>query len=117
MPSLSVPNGCAKPKSSPGDGLSILVFIGLVLLLVPYAGIMSHSFGVRNAPRSRQRCGSSHPLEIRIRIEHSPRSSKSQKGKVDAGSSCRIAAPNCSSSKMPAFSFGTPALTAALKPS
>jgi hypothetical protein len=40
MPSLSVPNGCAKPKSSPGDGLSILVFIGLVLLLVPYAGIM-----------------------------------------------------------------------------
>jgi hypothetical protein len=30
-----------KPKSFPEDGLSILVFIiGLVLLLVPYAGIM-----------------------------------------------------------------------------
>jgi hypothetical protein len=29
-----------KPKSPPGDGLSILVFIGLVLLLVPYVGIM-----------------------------------------------------------------------------
>jgi hypothetical protein len=29
-----------KPKSFLGDGPSILVFIGLVLLLVPYAGIM-----------------------------------------------------------------------------
>ena len=29
-----------KPKSSLGDGLPILVFIGLVLLLIPYAGIM-----------------------------------------------------------------------------
>ena len=29
-----------KPKSSLGDGLPILVFIGVVLLLIPYAGIM-----------------------------------------------------------------------------
>jgi hypothetical protein len=29
-----------KPKSSLGDGLTILFFIGLVLLLIPYAGIM-----------------------------------------------------------------------------
>jgi hypothetical protein len=41
VPSLSVPNGCglANPNH-PWDGLPILVFIGLVLLLIPYAGIM-----------------------------------------------------------------------------
>ena len=34
-----------------------------------------------------------------------------------AAASRRMAAPNCSSTRMPAFSLGTPASTAALKPS
>ena len=34
-----------------------------------------------------------------------------------AAASRRMAAPNCSSTRMPAFSFGTPPATAALKPS
>ena|SRR6516225_7784657 len=35
-----------KPKSSLGDDLPILVFIGLVLLLIPMPELCSHSFGV-----------------------------------------------------------------------
>jgi hypothetical protein len=67
-----------KPKSSLGDGLPILVFIGLVLLLIPYAGIMLAlvwCFAMllvvaKDAVRLVH-------LEIRIRIEYSPRSSGS----------------------------------------
>jgi hypothetical protein len=80
VPSLSVPSGCglANPNHPWEMVYPILVFIGLVLLLIPYAGIMLAlvwCFAMllvvaKDAVRLVH-------LEIRIRIEYSPRSSGS----------------------------------------
>ena len=43
MASWSAPNGCGLAEQSLGDGILpylLLVFIGLALLLIPYAGLM-----------------------------------------------------------------------------
>jgi hypothetical protein len=59
---------------------------GSVFNLIPYTGIMfAPVWCFTMIPRSRQRCGSIRALETRVGIEHRPRSSKSEKGKVDAG--------------------------------
>jgi hypothetical protein len=83
-----------KPKSFLGDGLSgYLSNISLHRIGDAFSSLCRNyprtRLVLRNATGSRERCGSSRALAPRIRIEHRPRNSKSQKSKVDAGAAYR----------------------------